>query len=254
MQYIKTEKIDNINLSKDNFYVAIDFDKTITDTKSCDSWDASANTLGEDFKKESSAMYKKYSPIELDYTISFEEKIKAMRQWYYGVMDLYFKYNLTEEKLQKSINNSKIIFREGAKEFLENLNDKNIQVVVLSAGIGNVIEQFLKTNNCYFPNMKIISNFLKFDESGKILKQNENIIHTLNKTMEGHISEKFAKELNDKKYRLLFGDCIEDKNMVPKEEWDKTISIGFLGRNIENNFEIYKQNFDIVLTRRRCYI
>lgn len=236
MQYIKTEKIDNINLSKDDFYVAIDFDKTITDTKSCDSWDASANVLGEEFRKESYEMYKKYSPIELDYTISFEDKTEAMKQWYYGVMNLYYKYNLTADKLQKSIDNSKIIFRKGAKEFLEDLNKKNIQVIVLSAGIGNTIEQFLNNNNCYFSNMQIISNFLKFDKNGNIIRHDKNIIHTLNKTMQGHIPNKIAEKLNNKKYRLLLGDCIEDKNMVPKDEWNKTISVRIFGKKCKKQF------------------
>ena len=225
MQYINQEKIKKIALTKSNFYVAIDFDRTITAKESCDSWDASGNILGEEFRKESSEKYKKYAPIELDYTISFEEKNKAMEEWYYGVMELFYKYHLTEEKLKESINNSQIILREGAKEFLQNMNKCNIPVIILSAGIGNVIEQFLKNNNCYFENMYIISNFIEFDEKGDIKKYNKPIVHTLNKTMKGHISEELNKKIKDKEFRLLLGDFIEDKNMVPIEEWDRTISI-----------------------------
>ena len=99
MKYINKEKLEKIKLAKSNFYVAIDFDKTITARESCESWDASGNILGEEFKKKSNLLAQKYEPIELDYHISFEEKNKAMEEWYYGSMKLYYEYQLTTEKL-----------------------------------------------------------------------------------------------------------------------------------------------------------
>ena len=38
MKYINTNKLEQIKLSKDNYYVILDFDKTITSKKSLDSW------------------------------------------------------------------------------------------------------------------------------------------------------------------------------------------------------------------------
>lgn len=225
MQYINKDKLRKIKLNKNNFYVAIDFDKTITAAKSCDSWDASGNILGEEFRKKSYELHKKYGPIELDYTISFEEKKNAMEEWYYESFKSYYTYGLTKEKLKESINNSNLIFRSGAKEFLYNMYKNNIPVIILSAGIGNVIEQFLQKNNCYYNNMNIISNFISFDKDGNIEKHKGELIHTLNKTMDGHITEEFSEKIKDRAYRLLFGDVIEDKNMVPIEEEDRTISI-----------------------------
>ncbi len=252
MIYINNGKLSEIELTKDNFYLAIDFDKTITARESMDSWDSAGNVLGEEFKKESFKNYQKYAPIELNYNISFEEKERAMEEWYYSAIDLYYKYNLTKGKLIESINTSKIIFRKGAKEFLEKMYKNNIPVIILSAGIGNVIEQFLQNNNCYFDNMKIISNFLSFDENGNMEKYKKDIIHTLNKNMAGNISEDLSIKLKNKEYRLLLGDFVEDKKMIEKDDWDKTISIGFLDKNVETNLETYKANFDIVLTNREA--
>lgn len=225
MQYINKEKLEKIKLTKDNFYVAIDFDKTITATESSDSWDASGNILGEKFKKKSYELYQKYGPIELEYNISFEEKNKAMEEWYYGCMELYYEYHLTEENLKKSINSSNIIFRVGAKEFLYDMHKNNIPVIILSAGIGNVIEQFLQKSGCYYDNIYIISNFIPFNKEGKIEKYKSKLIHTLNKTMEGNITQEIEEKIKSREYRLLLGDFIEDKKMVPMEEWDRTISI-----------------------------
>ncbi len=248
MKYLSQEKISKIKLNRNNFYVAVDFDKTITATDSVDSWDASGKELGEEFKKSIEELYNKYAPIEQDYNIGFKEKFDAMEEWYYGCMELYYEFGLTEEKLNQSIDSSKIIFREGAKEFLYDMFLKDIPVIILSAGIGNVIERFLKNNNCYYDNMYIISNFIPFDSNGRITKFDGELIHTLNKSMSGKVIPKLSREIEKREYRLLLGDFIEDKNMISKKEWDRTISVGFLCKNIMNNLEVYKQSFDIVLT------
>ena len=151
-------------------YVAIDFDKTITATESEDSWDATGKMLGKEFETKLSNLYKKYRPIELNYQITFEEKNKAMENWYQECMNLYYEYHLTKDKLEKSIEKSNLIFRSGAKEFLAHMNKYNIPVIILSAGIGNVIEIFLKENKCYYNNIFIISNFISFDKDGKMLR------------------------------------------------------------------------------------
>ena len=223
MQYINYEKLEKIKLNKSNFYVALDFDQTLTSPDGLSSWDACGFPLGDNFKKETEILFEKYGPIELDYTISFEEKNKAMIEWYYGNFELYYKYNLTKKDLEKLIH--KVIFREGGKEFLNYMYKLNIPVIILSAGIGNIIELFLKKNNCLTNNVHIISNFIPFDKNGNIKKFKGELIHTLNKTMSGHISKEIYKKINNKKYRLLLGDFIEDKKIIPIEDWDKTISV-----------------------------
>ena len=225
MKYINEEKISKIKLTKSNFYVAIDIDKTITANDSADSWDASGKMLGIEFKEKLYELYYKYGPIEQDYNISFEEKNKAMEEWYYKCMKLFYEYELTEEKLKESIDSSNLIFRTGAKDFLKNMYINNIPVIILSAGIGNVIKYFLQKNDCLYDNTYIISNFITFDEKGNIKKYEGELIHTLNKTMEGKVPKEVSKNLDGREYRLLFGDFIEDKKMIPINEWSNTISI-----------------------------
>jgi len=249
MIYVNTNKLEKIKLDENNVYIAIDFDRTITSMESVDSWDASGKILGEDFKKELEEFYQIYAPIEQDYSIPFKEKEKAMEIWYSKCMDLYYKYNLTQEKIENSIDNSDLIFRDGAKEFLKDMYEKNIPVIILSAGIGNVIERFLKTNNCYFDNMYIISNFIEFDNSGKMIKfDNNKMIHTLNKTMKNHLPKEIKENLKKRPYKLLFGDLIEDKKMVEEAELDKTITVCFLNKRTETSLKKFNESFDVVLT------
>ena len=172
-----------------------------------------------------------------------------MEEWYQKCMDLYYKYNLTKDMLDKSIDNSNLIFRSGAKEFLKKYQEKNVPIIILSAGIGNVIERFLKNNDLYNDNVYIISNFLRFDEKGNMKPFKEKIIQSVNKS----IDNKYLKEINEKtkgrKYKSLVGDLIEDEKMVPKSEWDTTLKMAFLDIDMEKNLEKYRKNFDIVFTK-----
>ena len=44
------------------------------------------------------------------------------------------------------------------------------------------------------------------------------MIHTLNKTMNGHLPEEFIGKVKDKQYKILIGDLIEDIKMVDENE------------------------------------
>ena len=80
------------------------------------------------------------------------------------------------------------------KNFFEAMYKNNIPVIILSAGIGNVIEGFLKENNCYFDNMKIISNFINFDNNGNINKFDGKIITSMNKTLKRTQNRQYKKQ------------------------------------------------------------
>ncbi len=250
MKYINNvNKLNEIKLKDDNYYIVIDFDKTITANNSVDSWYASGMFLSKEYKERADELYKKYRPIEKSYTISIKEKEKAMIEWYSKNMDLYMEYGLTKEKIEKAVYEEGLILRKGVKDFLYKAYEKNIPVIILSAGIGNIIVQFLKANNCYFDNMYIISNFIDFDDYGNMKKfDNSKMIHTLNKTIKFHLSKEFEEKIKHRKYRLLYGDLIEDLKMVEPEELCNTITIGFLCE-LDENIEVYNKNFDVVLTR-----
>lgn len=253
MKYINTNKIEKFKIDPSNLYLAIDFDKTITTKESDDSWAASGRLLGEDFTKEINTLYKKYNPIELDYKIKLEEKEKAMVEWYEKCMSLYYKYHLTKEKLIESVQKSNLLFRNGVREFFQKAHKANIPIIILSAGIGNVIEQFLKENNCYFDNIFIIANFIDFDEKGKIKKfDNSKIVHTLNKTMKEKLPKSYLEKIENKTYKILIGDLKEDENMIEKGEWKTTLKIGILNNETEERLKFYQETFDIILTNEEA--
>ena len=248
MEYIKEEIIKSIKLTKENVYVLLDFDKTITSYESLDSWAVAGMAADEGCEVEVNKLYGKYRPIEMNYNISYEEKYKQMEIWYNSCMNLYYKYHLNREKLKKAVKNSGLIFRKGAKEFLQYTYENDIPVIILSAGVGSVIREFLKEKKCFFDNIFLISNTFVFDENGNAFKLENSLIHTMNKTVEGHLKEKRKEEFDKRPYRLLFGDTIEDIYMTPKKDLERTIKIGFLDKELENLLA-YREKFDIVLTK-----
>lgn len=139
-----------------------------------------------------------------------------------------------------------IVLRDGFKDFLYGLYMQNIPVVILSAGIGNVILETLKLYNCLYDNIYIVSNFIDF-ENNLMLPFSYNIIHSCNKSI-NNLPFEVAKKIENKNYILLFGDLVEDLKMVGSRDLYKTVSFGFLDKNVDENFNFYKNSFDVVLT------
>lgn len=246
MVYINEEKLKTFDFSNDNFCVVIDFDRTITTGDSLGSWSIleNPNFMNSDFQKASSKLIEKYYPIELDYSLDDKTKFMYMQEWYSKNMDLFYFYGLTYDILLDCVKHADTKFRGGFKNFLNMLFDKNIPVIILSAGIGNVIVELLKLNNCLYDNIHIVSNFIKF-ENNKMLPFDAEMIHTSNKSID-RLPIEIRNKITDKDYILLFGDLIEDLNMISKK--DNAITVGFLENDTHQNFDVYKANFDVVLT------
>ena len=246
--YQNKEKLNQISLTASNYAVLIDFDKTMTTIDSDDSWTViqNPNFLNPNLSVTSNKLAEKYCPIEMDYHMPPEEKYAHMVEWYTQVLDLYYQYGLTKDKLISCVKYGNLTLRSGLKDFLFTLSKNHVPVIILSAGIGNVIKEVLTLHHCFYENIYIMSNFLTFDHN-KLLPFLGPIIHTCNKTI-SVLPTTITQKLEQKEHFLLFGDFIEDIHMVPKDDLPKTLSFGFLEKNVEENLTPYQNAFDIVLT------
>ena len=171
--------IKNLN----DIYILTDFDRTITNGNSKTSWSilASSNLVSPVYAKERQELYDKYRPVEIDETMDFEKRSNLVKEWFQKHAELFVKYKITKEVFDKAASDLRIMeFRPGAKEFLKFLHENSVPVIIISAGIGNFIETFLKLNDCYYDNIFISSNMIEF-KNGIASKVGENIIHSLNK-------------------------------------------------------------------------
>lgn len=58
--------------------------------------------------------------------------------------------------------------REGYENFFDKLSEHNIPVFIFSAGIGDILEEVIHQAGVYHSNVKVVSNFMDFDENVSI--------------------------------------------------------------------------------------
>ncbi len=245
-------KLDQLTLN--NFYVIMDFDRTITtkDSNTTFSLFAISGLYKKEYLEEMNKNYNYYRPLEIDVNITEEEKIKVLKTWQQASNNLMLKYKVKESDITKIIQDEKLLtLREGVIDFIYFLNEKNIPIIVSSAGIGNFIIELLKKYDCYTNNVYVYSNILKFKDN-KIIDDFGKLIHSMNKN-ELELPEEVLKRLNNKKYAVVIGDQLSDINMAKNLPKEDTLSIGFLETNIDETEKLFYDNFDIVLTNNENF-
>jgi len=208
--------------------------------------------LTKDYAQKAQELYNKYRPIEISPNISLKEKSKKMLEWWSVHYKLLVESGLNEkviEKLVEDIITSKIIeFRKGANVFFNLTKEKNIPIMILSAaGIGNMINLFLKRNNFLYDNIYFIGNTLEFDKKGNFTGVKDNkIIHVLNKNEKEIEALQVYREIENRRNIILLGDSLADLNMLEGITFKSLIKIAFYNNN-EENLEEFKKNFDMII-------
>ena len=238
----------DLNFQNNNFFVVLDFDKTITTRDSANSWAVFNNEkyFCYEAHKEIQELSAYYVPIEINYDLPLEERKEKVIEWYTRNIDVFYRHNLTKEILYNCIEDSNLEFRDGIKELLEYCHNNGIHVIIVSAGIRNVIEEFLEKQDCVYDNIHILSNKIEF-ENGKMIKFRGHMIHTFNKNMNS-LPEDLKQELSSKESILLVGDLIEDISIVDEKDLYKTLTVGILESKVEENLDVYQEKYDVVLT------
>ena len=251
MIYINNkEKLEEFKNARD-LYVVIDFDRTLTTNESDASMGIIPKFLGGELLAERIKIHDYYRPLELDYTLSKEERSKIMKEWATTSFTLLSKYLNSEETIKNALENANIGLRKGVKEFLKYMHEKDVPVIIMSAGMGNLIKIFLEKQGVLYDNIILISNFFKFRDNKSYIDTN-NLISPSTKDY-SKIPEEIRNELDKKENILLFGDIVEDIKMVEKSKINKTLTVGFLDNNIDSNLEVYNKNFDIVLADNETF-
>ena len=250
---IKEETNKNLPITDiNNYYVVADFDRTITECNSKTSWDilATSDLVPKEYISAREQLYNKYRPIEIDETIDYSTRSRLVCEWYLKHIKLFTKYQITEELFYKVISDIKSMnFRNSAIEFLEFLHKNNIPLIIISAGIGNFIELFLKNNGCYYDNVYVSSNTIIFKDG---IASVDNIIHSFNKN-ETSLPDNIKEKIKNKRKVILLGDQLSDLNMVDESIHDIVIKVGFYSTIIGLELTKYEKYFDIVCEPKDDY-
>ncbi|EEF47961.1 Cytosolic 5'-nucleotidase III, putative [Ricinus communis] len=259
-------KIDAIRTAgTSKLQVIADFDATLTKYSVNGSRGQSSHGLlkqgNPEYDAKRQALFEYYHPLEFSSVIPVEEKAKLMEEWWGKTHNLLIEGGLTYDAIRESVANSIIAFRDGVVELFKLLEEKNIPILVFSAGLADIIEEvFRQKIHRSFKNVKIVSNQMVFDNDGRLISFKGKVIHVLNKNKHAldmaapvheHLGDVDGLLVNNSLVKkrtnvLLLGDHLGDLGMSDGLDYETLISIGFLNNNIENNLPSYRESFDIV--------
>jgi cytosolic 5'-nucleotidase 3 len=243
-----------IETGKENFHIISDFDRTLTkafaeneEKHSSFSWIRENEYLGPKYTKEAYRLFEIYYPLEISPELSQEEKNSKMNEWWEKHIQLFIDNGLNKEIIEKTIKENDIELRNNCKRLIQTLEKENIPLLILSAGLGDVIKGFLEKEKIMNNKIHIISNFFEFDKDEKAVGYKSKIIHTFNKNESSVKNTPYYEEIKTRKNVILLGDNLGDLMMSEGIDHNSIIRVGFLNENEEKLLEQFKDNFDVII-------
>ena len=240
---------------KDKFFIVSDFDRTLTrmfvgEQKMVTVIGQIRNGeyLSPEYIRQAHALYDKYYPYEIDPNLSRQERSAKMSEWWREHFKLLIESGFSKQVIAEIINKKSLRFRDGAFELLEQLNEYQIPLIILSAAPGDMLNEYLVIDKIDFKNIYVIADFLEYDENGKAIAVKEPVIHSANKNEINIYDFPAGRAITGRSNVIVIGDSLDDLDVLEKLKFDNLITIGFLHPNLENQLELYKEKFDVVLT------
>lgn len=241
----------------EKLHVVADFDRTLTKAFNGKQhrWSLISvlyedGYLSEEYQKTAQGYFDHYHPIEVDPNIPFEEKKQAMEEWWVKHKQLLIAEWLTKEHIYDAMETQNVQLRDGFEEFFAFLNSNTIPLVILSAGgLGTIsIEKYLENNAVLTDNIHILGNEFIWNEEWVAIDFKQPVIHSYNKdeTVIQSFSEVYT-EVKERKNVILLGDSPEDVKMIHGFEYDVLLKIWFLNKDVDNNMDLYKERYDVVI-------
>lgn len=240
---------------KDGLQVIADFDYTLTrahkaGTKVDCSWGVMENSslLPEDYTSRCGALKAKYLVYELDPDMTSEEKTPYMVEWYTKANKLLQDCGVNKDMFSQMVKASNVEFRDDTDTMLDLLNQEGVPVLILSAGLGDLLVEIMKHFSVFHDNTKVVSNFLAFDAEGKVTGIEGEMIHVFNKNESAIHGSPYFKMLETRKNIILMGDSLGDLKMADGvKDPEAVLKIGFLNDVSDQKLKKYMDLYDIVL-------
>ncbi|KAK3035280.1 hypothetical protein RJ639_034803, partial [Escallonia herrerae] len=227
--------------------VIADFDATLTkywiDGRRGQSSHGLLQQGNPEYDMKRQKLFEYYHPLEFNPRIPLGEKTKLMEEWWGKTHALLIEGGLTYDTIKNSVASSFIAFRDGVVELFEFLEERNVPVLIFSAGLADIIEEVLRQKlHRSFKNVKIVSNRMVFDQNGHLVSFKGKTIHSLNKNehaldmaapVHDHLGEvdlpiDECALVKKRTNVLLLGDHLGDLGMSDGLIYETRISVGFL--------------------------
>jgi len=231
----------------EDLLVVADFDLTLTApaAEQCHHMFGSTPVLPASFKQQ----IQRYLNFEVQCTLD---------EWWIGVHDILLSQRLTRDQIVEVVREAHAPFREGAVDFLNLLNEYNIPVVIISAGVTDMIVSFLEMHGVMHPNTYVASNKMVFDPNN-VLVGFEDHPYITSRNKELAISRFFgslAWTRDSRKHSVIaVGDKPHDVTFLKKyEELDSEhfLTLGFRDREFYA-LEEYLEAFDVTCIENQSF-
>ena len=260
--FIKDEKLLNEKIEqikkegKDNLHIISDFDNTLSKAyvngekaQSMIGQVRRLGYLGKEYQEKYDLLYNTYHPIEINSAVPFEEKYKAMEDWWSKHIKVLSDFGLSKQILDLVLKDSNhFVLRDKIREFFDILYTNDIPVLIFSAGAKYFVDGYLKKYNCVYSNISVIANEYDFDSNGKVIAYKNKIIHSLNKGELAIKEDLHYKNIKQRRNIVLLGDNLGDLEMSKGLEHNVKITICFYNDPKLEHLEEYKRQYDIVIT------
>lgn len=244
------QKINSfIKSGKDKIYLLLDFDRTLTKSRNkfgenVTTWEILQHHLPQNARRDYSGFYHKYRPLEIDNKLKETDAI----EWWESILTLFKNNNLRWLDIATDVE-EKMPIRPYVQELFRTCEEKSIPLVIISAGIKDVIELWCQKFEVN-PTIVLATNLL-FSPDGYIEGwDRESLIHVLNKKEKGH--EEVSQLKRARPNVILLGDSKDDAFMV--EGSDNILRVFIdearVSESLEKNEDYYNdilRDFDLIL-------
>jgi len=237
--------------------VIADFDMTLTRfayngkrCPTCHNILDNSKLISAECKEKLKVLLNTYYPIEIDSSRSIEEKLPLMVEWWTRAHELLVQQKIKKDMLATVVRESDAMLREGYQLFFDHLHEHSIPLLIFSAGIGDVLEEVIRQEKVFHPNVKVFSNYMDFDETGVLTAFKGELIHIYNKREGALLNTGHFQELRARPNVLLLGDSLGDLTMADGvQDMENILKIGFLNDKVEERKQSYLNSYDIVLVK-----
>lgn len=235
-------------------HVVSDFDRTLTPhkingekTSTSFAQFRNGGYLGDDYAKRAHELYDHYHPLEIDHNLDNDVRRQYMRDWWKAHLDLLVESGVSRDILASILSHGGLKLRENGEVFFKLLRENSIPLLILSAGIGDIIKSLLLTSENLTENVHIISNFFEFSPDGRAVGVKMPVVSAANKDESEVAGSPYASQVIGRKNIILIGDSLDDLQMTHGMQYDHILTIGYLNEDEDARRAEFANNFDIVI-------
>lgn len=177
--YVVSKRASDMLSKKDKVVIISDFSKTLTSKDNPTTWSVFAKSwlLWDDYTNERNRYFDEYHQFELQWNV--EKTV----DWWCKHLELFVKYWLNKNLVERITKDKKYFSpREWLAELFAYINKNNIDFFIVSSGVSDFINSFLKSNDIDSNSIKIYWNEITYDDKNKVIWfDRSSIITTINK-------------------------------------------------------------------------